>query len=313
MSFKPSLFIALLLPACLLLQGCQDLSKTTKTGLKYKIHTHASGARKAKPGEYLLMNFEIRTDKDSVLQSTYRDTKQPTIVPAPPDTLKDGSPLEGLTLVSEGDSASFYVSTDSLIKKGQQLPPFIRKGSDLRYVVKIVKILTLQEADAENRKTQAKAMLERKSSIEKMKADMIAQSATQIAADEKIILAYLAKNKITNAQKSPNKVYYTISQEGTGDKPGFGDQVSVKYTGKLLDGKVFDTSEKTGQPIQFPLGVGQVIFGWDEGLAQLNKGTKATLYIPSSLGYGPNGSGPIPANAVLVFDVELVDVQKIKQ
>ena len=83
------------------------------------------------------------------------------------------------------------------------------------------------------------------------------------------------------------------------------------YTGKLLDGKVFDSSQKTGQPIQLQIGVGMVIPGWDDAILKLKKGTKATLVIPSTMGYGPQGSPPaIPGNAVLVFDVDLVNVQK---
>jgi FKBP-type peptidyl-prolyl cis-trans isomerase len=312
MSFKHTLPLLFLLGA-LLLQSCEDLSKSTKSGLRYKIHSHKSGARKAKSGEVLLMHFEVRTEKDSAIQSTYRDAKHAILQPAPPDTLKDGSPAEGLTLLAEGDSATFYISTDSLVKQGQQLPPFIRKGSDLKYVVKIVKVLTRQEAEAENAKLQAEAMMSRKADIEKMKSEMMAQSAKQIAADEKIILDYLAKNKITPSGKTANKVYYVISSEGAGEKPEFGDQVSVDYTGKLLDGKEFDSSKKTGQPYTYILGVGQVIFGWDEALAEFKEGTKATLFIPSSLGYGTNGNGSIPANAVLIFDVELAKVEKRKK
>jgi FKBP-type peptidyl-prolyl cis-trans isomerase FkpA len=100
-------------------------------------------------------------------------------------------------------------------------------------------------------------------------------------------------------------IMHEAGQEGT--KPNKGDQVSVHYYGMLdADAKMFDTSFKGGQPYQFPLGMGQVIPGWDEGIALLNKGGKATLYIPASLGYGAAGSPPvIPENAALIFYVEL--------
>ena len=97
---------------------------------------------------------------------------------------------------------------------------------------------------------------------------------------------------------------YVIIEQGTGPQPKPGDQVMVKYTGKLEDGTVFDTGT-----IPFTLGVGAVIPGWDEGIALLNEGGKATLIIPSELAYGPQGNGPIPPNATLIFDVELQDVQ----
>lgn len=88
-----------------------------------------------------------------------------------------------------------------------------------------------------------------------------------------------------------------------------GANVSVHYTGYLLDGTVFDSSISRGEPISFPIGQGRVIKGWDEGIAYLKVGEKARLIIPAELGYGSRATGPIPANATLIFDVELMDVK----
>ena len=97
-------------------------------------------------------------------------------------------------------------------------------------------------------------------------------------------------------------------QKGEGKKAEKGNTVSVHYKGQLADGTVFDSSVERGQPIEFPIGVGRVIPGWDEGIAQLNKGAKAKLYIPSSLAYGNQAAGDkIAPNSCLVFTVELVD------
>lgn len=102
---------------------------------------------------------------------------------------------------------------------------------------------------------------------------------------------------------------YVIVEEGTGPTPQPGDIVRVHYTGTLEDGTEFDSS-RGGEPIQFPLGVGYVIPGWDEGIGLLKKGGKAKLIIPPDLGYGEQGAGGvIPPNATLIFDVELVDIQ----
>jgi len=109
----------------------------------------------------------------------------------------------------------------------------------------------------------------------------------------------------------PSGLRYTILQPNeAGKKPEEGDLVSVHYCGMLTNGKIFDDSFQRGEPIEFTLGRGQVIAGWDEGIAQLRKGERAILIIPPNLGYGPRGAGGvIPPNATLVFEVELMDIQ----
>jgi peptidylprolyl isomerase len=96
---------------------------------------------------------------------------------------------------------------------------------------------------------------------------------------------------------------------GKGDSPTKGKKVRVHYTGRLTDGKKFDSSVDRGQPFEFIIGVGQVIQGWDEGVATMNVGGKRQLIIPAELGYGSRGAGgAIPPNAELLFDVELLAV-----
>ncbi|GAB2471805.1 hypothetical protein GCM10011375_28630 [Hymenobacter qilianensis] len=128
--------------------------------------------------------------------------------------------------------------------------------------------------------------------------------------DEKIIQEYIAQNNIAGAQRQESGLYYVPTVEGTGAKAKPGQTVSVHYVGTLLNGQEFDNSVKRGKPIDFQLGVGQVIAGWDEGIALMNQGGKAILLIPSAQAYGPRGAGgSIPPNAVLRFDVELVSVK----
>jgi FKBP-type peptidyl-prolyl cis-trans isomerase len=98
--------------------------------------------------------------------------------------------------------------------------------------------------------------------------------------------------------------------EGTGPAPKKGDTVRVHYTGWLTDGTKFDSSVDRGRPFEFTLGVGQVIAGWDQGVAKMKVGDKVKLTIPSSLGYGARGAGGvIPPNATLVFEVELLGIK----
>ena len=111
-------------------------------------------------------------------------------------------------------------------------------------------------------------------------------------------------------EKTESGLRYKIIQKGNGKKAEAGKTVSVHYTGSLENGKTFDSSYPRKKPIEFPLGRGNVIEGWDEGIALLQVGDKARFVIPAYLGYGERGAGGvIPPNATLVFDVELMDVK----
>ena len=114
-------------------------------------------------------------------------------------------------------------------------------------------------------------------------------------------------SELTKDFKTTNSgLFYKIHNSGIGKNPKNGDLVSVHYKGMLIDSTVFDSSYQRNKPIEFTLGVGQVIPGWDEGISLLKKGAKATLVIPANLAYGPSGAGGvIPPNATLIFDVEL--------
>jgi len=114
--------------------------------------------------------------------------------------------------------------------------------------------------------------------------------------------------KITAVQIVPG-LSYEQNQAGAGDKPNAGDLVSVHYIGTLTNGTKFDSSRDRGEPIQFKLGAGQVIQGWDKGIAEMSVGERGVLTIAPELGYGDHGAGNvIPGGATLVFDVELVSI-----
>ncbi|MDZ4758402.1 MAG: FKBP-type peptidyl-prolyl cis-trans isomerase [Bacteroidota bacterium] len=129
----------------------------------------------------------------------------------------------------------------------------------------------------------------------------------QSAADDKIIKDYITKNNIA-ATKTADGLYYIITAPTSGVHAKAGDVASVYYTGKLMNESVFDKNTNSSSPFNFVIGAAQVISGWDEGIALLKKGEKARLFIPSALGYGSSGQGSIPPNAVLQFDVDLVDL-----
>ena len=146
-----------------------------------------------------------------------------------------------------------------------------------------------------------KVYLEKEAAEKKRKEEEFAANQQKLVDDMK-----------KDMQVTSSGLYYKITKtNASGAAPKAGDNVSVHYAGKLIDGTEFDNSFKRNQPIEIPIGVGQVIKGWDEGILLLKEGEVATLLIPSELGYGARGAGGvIPANAWLVFDVELVEIQK---
>ncbi|MGM0634978.1 MAG: peptidylprolyl isomerase [Bacteroidota bacterium] len=162
--------------------------------------------------------------------------------------------------------------------------------------------------------------------IEKLTIERIGEKAEQF--DAKGSFDQFRKTKVEREQKEKDKLQekvnqvaqgfeetksglrYQIIHEGEGIRAKKGSIVSVHYKGSLLDGTVFDSSYKRKQPIEFPLGVGHVIAGWDEGIQLLNVGSKARFVVPPHLAYGDRSvGGVIPANSVLIFDVELVKVK----
>jgi FKBP-type peptidyl-prolyl cis-trans isomerase FkpA len=121
--------------------------------------------------------------------------------------------------------------------------------------------------------------------------------------NEQEIVDYVAKNNLT-AQRSDSGLYYVVTEAGTGDQPSAASNVTVAYKGYFTNGNVFDQSKPEG--ISF--GLNQVIKGWTEGIPHFKEGGSGILLIPAHLGYGSNGSGPIPAGSVLIFEVKLISV-----
>ncbi|MBX2887874.1 MAG: FKBP-type peptidyl-prolyl cis-trans isomerase [Ferruginibacter sp.] len=209
-----------------------------------------------------------------------------------------------------GDSAIFRISSDSLISQNPGLlPPFIKKGHYLISKIKIIEVYKNEEEADAARHAEMTAMLDKQAKEDAVLAEN----------DNRVIQEYLAKNKI-KAEKTEHGVYVEILKPGTGSLLDTNTIATVDYTGRLLSGEVFDSSTDTsvnpaGKPIHVnltsdPRLAMSVIRGWREGLMKLNKGAKARLFIPSGLGYGRQGAEPkIPKNAILVFDVEVVDTE----
>ena len=253
----------------------------------------------SRAGQFLTMFLDYRTGRDSVLMSTRRQNPKPQPLPLPAQPPRGGLE-EAVGLLLPGDSAVFRFNADTVFAKTfhQPVAPFLKRaGNTLLVYARAFEILTPDQMQARQHQAQAEAAAVAK-----------AQAAKQIAKEDAVIQAYLKKNKLV-AKKTTGGTYYVITKAGTGLPPKKDQTVSVLYKGSILTtGAVFDASEKHGNtPFDFPLGAGQVIAGWDQGIAMLPKGSKAILLIPSPLGYGARGAGAdIPANSILRFDVELV-------
>ncbi|NEU69002.1 FKBP-type peptidyl-prolyl cis-trans isomerase [Spirosoma agri] len=158
--------------------------------------------------------------------------------------------------------------------------------------------------------TQEQAGMVMNTFMQKQYALKNAEGMKASSENKKIGTAFLTENKTkTGVVTTASGLQYSIEKEGTGAKPTATDRVKVHYTGKLLDGKVFDSSVERGQPAEF--GVGEVIKGWTEALQLMPVGSKWKLYIPSDLAYGDRGAGAdIKPGSTLVFDVELLDIVK---
>jgi len=180
------------------------------------------------------------------------------------------------------------MSIDSMFKKNPgPRPAFLKSGEYIKLNIKVLSVESKEQA-------------------EKERADAAAQQASQEGND---IADYIKTNKI-KAQQTASGLYYAIDKKGSGPLPKPGQSVTVNYTGSLLNGTVFDSSLKPGRsPFTFVLGQGQVIKGWDEGVALLPVGSKAHLIVPSALGYGPQGNQGIPPNSPLAFEVEVISVK----
>ena len=317
----------LLWPAALVagaigLQSCNSADTNfakTKSGIEYKVFGKDGKAKDIKPeaaatayqknvGQIIALHVEYhtavspKTGKDSVLfQSRKQQFGYPVRVPLQAVTRKGGLE-EAISLLQPGDSGVFRFNADSLSIKtmGQPAPPQIKKYGNTMTLY--VKVDTIQ--------TQPRAMAAQQKVMQEVQVKMKQREDKQKLADDKTLQEYIQKNSL-QPQKTASGIYYVITQPGSGAKPKPGQTVSVHYRGTLLDGKEFDSSAKQGKPIDFPIGMGRVIPGWDEGIALLGKGTKAILLIPSGLAYGMNGAGAdIPADSPLRFDVELVDVKE---
>jgi len=314
---KNKWFVSLSMIILFLIAGCGTLDyKKTKTGLLYKIiTTKDSKGSVAKNGNVLKLFF-LQKLNDSILQSNYG--KMPLYQPVAANSIGDDyDPTVVLPLLRSGDSAVTVMLVDSLLSKGriQNLPPFMKRGDRISVSFKVANLFTSdslarKDYNAEmvkDRPRQEKEMMEqmairKKQMLEQRQKDEDEyRKSGEVDRELKAIRDYLASKKI-NAQQTGKGTFVWIKEQGAGPVLKDGDTVTVKYTGKrLATDSVFQSSTYT-----FPLGIGQVIEGWDEGIKLFKSGGKGTLYVPGFLAYGKNAGPPFKPFDPLIFDIEVL-------
>ncbi|WP_375560121.1 FKBP-type peptidyl-prolyl cis-trans isomerase [Bernardetia sp. OM2101] len=285
--------------------SCDSLNKEKELdGIRYMVRQRGEGPALT-DSSVVQISMKIYNSKDSLLRDTYTED-MPIMVDLSDSATKEMGIIKILMEKGkEGDSVTMFIHSDSIFVQGQPRPPFIEEGSSVRQEIKLVKHFTPTEAEAKQKALQQEYM----EKMMKKQAEAQAESA-KISADqvEYIENTYFPEKGITDFKKTESGLFYTLDKQGKTDIEA-GDKVKVNYEGTLLEtGQKFDSSFDRGEPIEFPIGVGQVIKGWDEGIPLIGRGGKGTLYIPSNLGYGVQGSpGAIPPNAMLVFKVEVME------
>ena len=303
---KHTFYLALIL--CLFGLNASAQFKRTAKGAQYQIISTNPGA-KIQPTDVITFNAIQSTESDSVLFSTYK-LGQPIKTPIRPSN-NVADLMDIFPLLSVNDSVIVKVPVDSIFKGHEaDMPPVFKKGSNIIFHVKILQTQSMEAA-----------MAERNAAMEKIKAEGEKLKATE----NTTIANYIKTNNIV-AKSTPSGLRYVVKKAGLKPKPLNGDTVYVNYTGRTLEGKVFDSSiaadakaaglqqpGRTYEPISFAVGTGRVIQGWDEGLVLLNEGSKARFIVPSAIAYGDHSMGPdIKPYSTLVFDLELVKVVRVK-
>ncbi|HVA97907.1 MAG TPA: FKBP-type peptidyl-prolyl cis-trans isomerase [Bacteroidia bacterium] len=305
-SFKKSLL--LLASGIFIFSSCSKSPypgyKKDATGLYYKFYNQNDKGQHPKEGDIVSVRMLYKNSKDSVLFNSKkfsRDSTGAIRFPLAKSTFK-GSFEDALSMMAVGDSASFLINADSLYLKtfkAKELPKYVVSGTMLTFEAKLVGVMSKEEAA----KQQQEMMEKRKAEMELRKGQ-----------EPQTIQKYLTDNKVT-VKPTESGIYYIKTIKGNGPKVIAGDTVQVTYKGMLLDGSVFDTSDRGGdsKPVKFPVGVGAVIKGWDEVLQTMNQGEQVRVLIPSSMAYGEmSPGGMIQPYSPLLFDISIVKVIKGK-
>lgn len=284
---KTSHLFGLSLMLAFALWGCQNTEfadfEKGEGELLYKLHSQQKGP-KAKVGDFLSVQMDYRTNEDSLLFDSHGKSFPLELV----KPVFKGDINSALSLMAEGDSATFVIRADSFLLRNAkmlQLPDFVDENSKIIFDIKLHKIETIEELENQRIAAEQRAIQQEKESI----------------------IAY-TRHYMPNINTRPSGLYFKNTKQGKGKKAQIGRKVSLHYVGKFLNGKEFSSSYANNTPARFTVGRGEVIAGWEEAVSLMRQGDEATIVLPSALGY-KHGRGEIPAHTPLVFELKLIEVK----
>lgn len=258
--------------------------KEHETGLKYKFFIENSDAPQPGVGDIVALSLEYTNAQGEVIEASdlFRtQLKEPSH--------QGGSIEDALAMMHLKDSAAFKIKAEDYFTytKKTKVPLNVDPAENLVFYIKLLDIISVDEFEKERR--AARVSNERE--------------------EEKRLEDYLKRANITE-ESTMSGLYIITKEPGSGPTPEPGKKVTVHYSGYFIDGRMFNSSYERKEPFEFNYGVGEVIQGWDEGLATMKEGGKYQLIIPSYLAYGSEQTGPIPPYSTLIFDIELLHVEK---
>ncbi len=277
--------------------------KKTDNGLLYRFETVNNEGDQPQIGDVLVVELTWRLDSTVLFSNVGKPDR---LMQVRPDMFK-GDINEGLLMMHMGDKATFAIPADSIAKFMQpnQMPPSFQQGTDQKYYyeISLVDIVTREE-------------------LEQEQANFVEEMNKRQAEEPALIAQYIKDNNIT-VKPTASGLYVIVRKKGNGPKVEAGKDVSIDYTGRLLDGTVFDSSREADaleaglvqqgrkyEPLSYKVGAQPLIKGWDEGVMGQTEGSEITLVIPSEIAYGSRGSGKdILPFTPLVFDLTILEVK----
>ncbi len=285
---KVNVFLSVAITFFMFFSACKSENSYQKldSGLEFRFFRKAEPAKPAKQGDIILVRFNI-FHEDSLLESTaqiWGDVDMQIQVPKFKGGIEDA-----FLMMSAGDSAHFLIDAHKFYINNKKMPApdFIKVGEKLRFEIGLKKIYTTDEVQTK-----------------------IDEEIKQLQREELETLTNFIVTEEINEKPLSSGIYILKKVKSSGKQAKKGDIAVVHYTGRLLDGRVFDSSVARNTPFEFKIGAGEVIPSWDEAVATMNVHEKIVLITPSSQAYGAQGAGAaIPPFSSLAFEIELLELK----